>query len=101
MYEKFTLIDFVAKITMIKDLDELRTLEKDFRSEIKRRESAAKNWIEESDAKNLKDSITKLVAQQRLLIHSGARAEKIRQEHQLGENIGRRILGPTRSISHD
>ena len=91
MYENHQLIDFVREITMIKDLDELRETEKQMNAECKRRESAASNWVEERDTKNLKDSVSKLVQQQRLLIHGSSRAQKVRDEMDLGGNIARSI----------
>jgi signal peptide peptidase SppA len=93
MYANHNLLDFVKLINGIDNLDELRKTEENLHSEIKRRKVKASNWIEQRDVKSLKDSIIKLIDQQRLMIQSTPKAEKVRQERELGQAVGRGVLG--------
>jgi len=91
-FKNYSLIDIIKKVQSVDNLDELSELEQDLLSEADRRKVSVKNWIQESEAKGLKDNIASLIAQRRRMILAVPKSEKGREEFNLGQSVGRRVL---------
>lgn len=87
-----TLLDIVKEVQATTDIDALAKLEQDLVQECSRRKSVAQNWIQQNEAEGLRNSIVKLVSQQRRMLLAQPKVLERQKEVDLGQSIGRAVF---------
>jgi len=87
-----TLLDVVREIQATGDLDSLQALESDLLNEADRREGKASDWIEQREAKGLKDNIVSLVSQRRRMLLAQPKVLERQEEYARGQAIAKAIF---------